>query len=135
MSQIFVDTSALVALKNKSESRHLQATNGFKTLLEKNFRIVTSNFVFAEVYTLLRYRVNHHVAVEIGNLIRQNKLIQYLRITEEIESSAWEIAVSYKDKDFSFTDCASFALMEKLGINDAFTFDDHFKQFGFTIFP
>jgi len=32
----------------------------------------------------------------------------------------------YRDKDFSFTDCASFAIMKSIGLEVAFTFDRHF---------
>jgi len=36
-----------------------------------------------------------------------------------------------RGKDFSFTDCTSFAVMRQLGITTAFAFDEHFEQFGF----
>ncbi|SHF68103.1 PIN domain-containing protein [Desulfofundulus australicus DSM 11792] len=42
-----------------------------------------------------------------------------------------EIIKKYRDKDFSFTDATSFAVMYRYGINLAFTFDRHFKQYGF----
>jgi predicted nucleic acid-binding protein len=53
-----------------------------------------------------------------------------LRITEEDEERAWRIFRQYDDKAFSFTDCTSFALMERLDINAVFAFDDHFLQYG-----
>jgi len=31
--------------------------------------------------------------------------------------------VKYRDKTFSFTDCSSFALMERIGITEVFAFD------------
>ena len=130
-----MDTSALIALKNESETKHSVAMGGFENLLSKNIGIMTTNFVFAETYTLLRYRVGHKVAVEFGDFVRQSRVIQYVRASEEIENIAWKIAVKYQGKDFSFADCVSFALMEKFGINEAFAFDQHFEQFGFELYP
>ncbi len=37
------------------------------------------------------------------------------------------------DKDWSMTDCISFALMEDEGMTQALTTDHHFEQAGFTI--
>ncbi len=37
------------------------------------------------------------------------------------------------DKNFSYVDCTSFAVMKKLGILHSFTDDSHFEQFGFQI--
>src|SRR3989337_1553321 len=113
MKTVFMDTSALIALKNESETKHAAAMGGFENLLSKNIGIMTTNFVFAETYTLLRYRVGHKVAVEFGDFVRQSRVIQYVRASEEIENIAWKIAVKYQDKDFSFADWVSFAWLEK----------------------
>jgi predicted nucleic acid-binding protein len=37
------------------------------------------------------------------------------------------------DKEWSFTDCISFVVMEDKGLTDALTADHHFEQAGFTI--
>ena len=46
---------------------------------------------------------------------------------------AREIIRQYEDKSFSLTDATSFAVMERLRISYAFTFDRNFAQYGFTI--
>jgi len=63
-------------------------------------------------------------------------MFHVIRLTEEDERRACEIIFSYTDKDFSFTDAISFAVMERLGITVALSLDEHFVQFGkFTVVP
>jgi predicted nucleic acid-binding protein len=45
------------------------------------------------------------------------------------------VFVDTDDKDFSYTDCTSFAVMQLLGLDTAFAFDQHFRQFGFVCLP
>jgi hypothetical protein len=49
------------------------------------------------------------------------------------EERAREVSYQYDDKDFSMTDAISFAVMERLRITQALTFDRHFAQYGFTV--
>ena len=53
-----------------------------------------------------------------------------MRVTPQDERRAREILTRYTDKAFSFTDATSFALMERLGISYAFSFDSDFRQYG-----
>jgi predicted nucleic acid-binding protein len=41
----------------------------------------------------------------------------------------------FSDKRLSLTDCASFELMHRLGIDTAFTFDRDFRDCGFRMVP
>jgi uncharacterized protein len=43
---------------------------------------------------------------------------------------AWKVFSTYQDKGWSFTDCVSRVVMDRLGIVSAFAFDKHFKHFG-----
>jgi predicted nucleic acid-binding protein len=45
--------------------------------------------------------------------------------------AAWQIGLSYRDQDFSPIDRTSFALMRRLGIQRAASFDDDFPVFRF----
>ena len=56
-----------------------------------------------------------------------------LKVTEEIENKACGIFSKYEDKELSFTDCTSFAIMEKFGIRNAFAFDDDFERMGYMV--
>jgi predicted nucleic acid-binding protein len=46
------------------------------------------------------------------------------------ERKARDLIARYDDKAFSLTDATSFAVMERLGIDHAFTFDRNFMQYG-----
>ena len=52
-----------------------------------------------------------------------------------VSSSYLEKALSFydrrEDKTWGLVDCASFAVMEDLGVTEAFTDDRHFEQAGF----
>jgi uncharacterized protein len=42
---------------------------------------------------------------------------------------AWAIGRLFPDQDFSLIDCTSFALMERLGLTRAASFDGHFAVY------
>ena len=52
-----------------------------------------------------------------------------------IKAGDWEIFTRYRDKSFSFTDCTSFALVKRSGIDNAVAIDDDFRAFGIPCLP
>ncbi len=130
---IFVDTSAWYAYVDKSDTDHTSAVSAVRNL---DRPLVTSNYVFDEILTLARARLGFSVAATFGKKLWKQEIAVLVRVTVEDEAKAWEIFLKYKDKGFSFTDCTSFAIMERLNISMAFAFDSHFNQYGqFTIMP
>jgi hypothetical protein len=65
----------------------------------------------------------------LGTLFFSGKLTKVEFITPDDFHRAWEIFRDYHDKSWSFTDCASRVLMERLNVSAAFAFDKHFRQF------
>jgi len=94
---------------------------------KKEIPLVTSNFVLSETYTLILYRMGRSAAIRITERIRESYEIE--RISEEDEKTAWKIIADFYDKEFSYVDATSFALMTRLGLTRAFSFDDHFSQY------
>jgi len=127
---IFIDTSAFLAIENRRDAYHKQALAYRDTILQSGLGLITTDYVLDESYTIIRLRAGHAVAVQFGEDIRASRIIQIEYMTSELLEEAWRIFESFADKEFSFTDCTSFALMEYLHIETAFTFDDHFRQYG-----
>ena len=127
LNRIFVDTSAWYAVIDKNDRDHAAAVTKIQIL---DRPLVTSNYILDEILTLLKSKLGSSVAVPFGQKLWDQEMSAMLRITEEDEERAWRIFRQYDDKAFSFTDCTSFALMERLDINAVFAFDDHFLQYG-----
>jgi hypothetical protein len=103
---------------------------------ETPFRsLYTSNYAVDETLTVLRTRCGHRAAVSFRKVLQASRLLKVLWITESLEKAAWEIFEKRADKEFSFTDCTSFAIMEAEAIRSVFTFDKHFSEYGFEPVP
>lgn len=97
--------------------------------------MVTSDYVWSELLTLFRSR---------GEMPRAHRWVEQfeagkfdvVRATEADVRLGTETFLSFDDKAWSFTDCVSRVMMQRLGITRAFAFDDHFRQFGtVTVLP
>jgi predicted nucleic acid-binding protein len=128
----FVDSAAFYALIDKNSIDYQRAHALLRQLTEGNRKLVTSNFVVAESHALLLNRLGRYMARGFLHWVDRSSLI-VARVSVSDEQRARVIVDSYDDKDFSLTDATSFAVMERLGIVEAFTFDRHFRQFGFAV--
>lgn len=95
----------------------------------------TTNYILDEAITLIRFRLGYSAAVSFRETVNSSGIINTLWILREFDSDPWEIFKKYRDKDFSYTDCTSFAIMKREDIDTVFTYDEHFSQFGFKCVP
>jgi predicted nucleic acid-binding protein len=49
----------------------------------------------------------------------------------KVQQAGFDLYESRLDKDWSLTDCVSFAVMTQRGLTEALTADHHFEQAGF----
>ena len=125
---IFVDASAFIAMRVKDDINHKEAHRFLDIVKEKRLRLHTTNFILAEVYTY--FCRTHKIAIEMAEIIMKNPLITLHRVSVDDEDNAFKILKDFSDKNFSYTDATSFAVMERLGIKTIFAFDEHFEQYG-----
>lgn len=137
MSTIFIDTSAFLAISDEKDEHHREAVEFLQSIMDgKRFtRIVTSDYVIDETVTRIRFAVSHNAALGWIKNIRASMVLEVLRVDEETFDRGIELFEKYSDKSLSFTDCTSFAMMEKRNIEDAFTFDGDFEKAGFVKYP
>ena len=135
MTRVFVDTGAFVAVDVKHDRHHETAVRAFEALMDRQPRLVSTNLVFGETYATLLARSGRHAAFQWGQRMRAGVGIDFVRVGPEVEDAAWEILESHGDKDWSYVDAVSFALMEREGISTAFAFDQHFAQRGLAVIP
>jgi predicted nucleic acid-binding protein len=124
---IFVDTSAWFAFYSLRDINHAAAVSAFRSIREPP---VTSDYIVDETLTLLRARAENRRAVAFGHRMMEGLGVSVLRISDQDYVNAWHVFLRFQDKAWSFTDCTSRVVMERLGIQRAFAFDDHFRQFG-----
>lgn len=133
MRQVFADTNGWIALNSKRDQFHEIALKENRTLLKTGYRYITTNYVLDETYTGLLTKVGHFAAVDFGEKIRASKITTVIHISKADEEKAWKFFKKYSDKQFSFTDCTSFMIMNRLNLEEALTNDHHFEQMGFKI--
>jgi uncharacterized protein len=121
---IFVDTGAWYALADRSD-RHHETAAAFYLAQVGRAPFVTSSLVLSETFTLLSARLGRAAAPRFWDALREAR-IDVVPVDAADLEAAWRLAQAFPDQDFSVTDCTSFAVMERLGIGDAFAFDTHF---------
>ena len=132
MNYIFVDTGAWYALVDRKDPDHSVSKKFYPAA---TLPFITTNFVFDETITLLMRRLGWDTAYKFGEGLKNSNLATIITVTRADEEKAWEIFSKYTDTGFSYTDCTSFAVIERLKIDTVFTFDTHFKIMKLNVLP
>ena len=127
---IFVDTSFWIAAKLSRDAYHDEALS-LRTLIAGE-RLVTSNQVRGETWTFLRRKTEHASAVEFLDMLDTTPRVQLVRIDDALEDEALRWLRRHDEREYSFVDATSFALMRSLRIRKALAFDGDFAAAGFT---
>lgn len=130
---VYIDSSLWKALIDPRDDFFDKAKKIWESLRNENIRLLTTNYILDESFTLIRKRCG----IEVINIFRDHlvsdwKNIKIIRVTIADEANAWKWFLN-EWSNLSFTDCTSFAVMKRLSIDRAATFDNHFAKAGFKI--
>ena len=126
---IFVDSSFWIGYGMPADNRHSDALAVFAA--HESAPLVTSNLVRGETWTFLRRRSGYEAAIDFLDRIEGSPRVEVIRISRKLEDQALTWLRRHDDREYSFVDATSFALMRSLRIHEAFAFDGDFTAAGF----
>lgn len=128
--EVFVDTSALMAIVSRNDALYLKASDWYRRLVESKVVLVTSDWVLAEFLgSASRAEVRRSSATLVHRFQASNRTL-VLEASREFWMRTFEFYVQHHDKQWSFVDCSSMLICRDRSITRVFTHDRDFEQFG-----
>jgi uncharacterized protein len=124
----FVDTSFWIALLSE-EDQHYAAAQAL--VRSGPGPLLTTNHVLGETWTSIRRRFGHERAVACVRAVRRVPTLTILQVDPEEEQDAWRWLNRRDEREYSFVDATSFAVMRRRRIREALAFDGDFSAAGF----
>ncbi len=133
MTEVLADTSGWANYLVRSQPFHINADAYIHRWRAWRVRVVTTNYVLAELTAVLisPLRVPRLQQITTMATLRAAKWVKVFHIDPTLDNEAWDLWRARPDKDWSLVDCASFVVMQRRGIAEALTTDHHFEQAGF----
>ena len=124
----FVDTSYWAGFLIPRDQHHRQA----KTIWANDpGPLLCSNHVVGETWTFLRRKAGHGVAVTFLDAVEQSPSVSIIHVEPAIEGEAHRWLRRHGEREYSFVDAVSFAVMRQRRLTEALAFDGDFAAAGF----
>jgi predicted nucleic acid-binding protein len=118
MNAGFVDPGGWMACADRSDPAHVACTAARDATLEAGRLLITTDFVVDETLTLIRFRLGLAAANAWWEQIDGSARLRWERVENDRFERARHLFFQYRDKDLSFTDCTSFAIMRELKLTN-----------------
>ena len=131
MNAVFADTSALLALLSATDGNHSRAEHAFASLRARKAPLVTTSFVLVETYALIGRRLGLDAVRSFRADVAP--LIEVVWVDEALHNAGLDLLLDRRKRLLSLVDAVSFVTMRQKDLTEAFAFDPHFEQDGFSI--
>ena len=131
MNSVFADTSALLALLNPADENHDRAQRAFATLRTRKASVHSTSYVLVETYAL----VGRRLGLEAVRSFRTDfaPLIDVVWVDDMLHNAGLDLLLDRRKRLLSLVDAVSFVTMRQSHMAEAFAFDPHFEDEGFSI--
>ena len=130
MNALFADTSFFVAFLNAHDKHHTSADN---YMANHAGGIVSTDWVLVELGNYFATGLNRPLFAPFIIQLRKDPRFSIVRANDTCFDLGVDLYDRRLDKRWSLTDCISFIVMQRQGIEAALTADHHFQQAGFEI--
>ena len=128
---MFVDSGAWIALAASRDPLHGRACEQWDELRSGGTKLHTSVPVVIETFTFLDRNANRDVALAWKQSLYRQGSVKILACELRDLDQSWDYFKRSDLHKLSAVDATSFAIMRRLRIRCAFTFDHHFAVVGF----
>ncbi|KFD41903.1 hypothetical protein HY02_10075 [Peptococcaceae bacterium SCADC1_2_3] len=137
---LFVDSAGFIAVMNDRDPAHEKEIELWNLSIETGKLLVTSNFVIGETYTWMRYRKNPHIRQQAFSFLElldqiQPPVLTIIQVSASVDKQTSKLLKKYRDLPLSYCDATSIVLADQFGVDQIFTFDQHFLAAGKVIKP
>lgn len=126
---IFADTSHWIALQSDRDRHHHEARQ--LVVDRADVPVITTDQVRGETWTFIRRRSGHGDAVAFLDLLDRSSRVIVETVTSDDQAVALAWLRRHDEREYSFVDATSFAVMRRRRITEAFAFDGDFAAAGF----
>jgi predicted nucleic acid-binding protein len=121
-----------MAIFDEDDQRHTSATRSWKSILNSDVEILTSNYVVVETTALLHSRFGTSaVRVFVEDIVPAMTVFWVDQSVHDLANAA-VLATSGKSGP-SLVDCVSFEVIRRSKIDRVFAYDKHFRAMGYDL--
>ena len=128
MIRSFADTFYFLGLLNTDDPAHQRASEFADAYRGE---IWTTGWVLIELADAMSHPANRLLVVDFLAELRIAPRTTIVPLSDALAAEGLRMFADRPDKHWSLTDCISFVVMKREGIDDALTGDRHFEQAGF----
>jgi predicted nucleic acid-binding protein len=130
---VFVDSSGLYALLDADSSEHSAAVQEWDILRGAGAALRTHSYVVVETAAIVQRRIGMDAALTLHRDVMPILSVRF--VDRELHHEATTSLLAAGRRKVSLVDWASFAVMRNENLTEAFAFDRHFAEQGFSLRP